>query len=109
MQSIKNIPAAYLLDISDHQMYIWILNENYTKANNAHRHIAVNVWNEYFIDQFRNEIANANIYDKLDLSPGVNPNQNDELLAEQLQIAKSTQMPKKIKKITNVSIHKKNG
>ena len=74
-----------------------MLNENYTKANNAHRYIEVEVCNEYSIDQFRNEIANANIYDKLDLSPSANPNKNYELLAEQLQIATSTHMPKKIK------------
>ena len=65
-----------------------MLNEKYTKANNTHRYIEVEVCNEYSIDQFGNEIANANIYDKLDLSPSANPNKNYELLAEQLQIAK---------------------
>ena len=63
-------------------MYFCILNENYTKANNAHRYIEVEICNEYSIDQFRNEIVNANIYDKLDLSPSVNPNKNYEILAE---------------------------
>ena len=85
-------------------MYFCMLNKNYTKAKNAHRYIEVEVCNEYSIDQFRNEIANANIYDKLDLSP----NKNHELLAEQLQIAKSTHMPKKIKRF-NKRKHKKNG
>ena len=80
--------------------------ENYTKANNAHRYIEVEACNENSIDQFRNEIANANIYDKLDLSPSANPNKNYELLAEQLQIAKSTHMPKKIKRF-NKRKHKK--
>ena len=61
-------------------MYFCILNENYTKINNAHRYIEVEVCNEYSIDQFRNEIANAhNIY-KLNLCPSAN--QNYELLAE---------------------------
>ena len=100
----KNIPAAYLLD--HNILYFCILNENYTKANNAHRYIEVEICNEYSIDQFRNEIANANIYDKLDLSPSANPNKNYELLAEQLQIAKSTHMPKKIKRF-NTRKHKK--
>ena len=80
-------------------MYFCTFNENHTKANNAHTstYIEVEVSNENSIDQFRNEIAIANIYDKLDLSPSANPNKNYELLAEQLQIAKSTHMPKKIK------------
>ena len=103
----KNIPAAHLLDLYLIIRCIFVcLNENYTKANNAHRYIEVEVCNEYSIDQFRNEIANANIYDKLDLSPSANPNKNYELLAEQLQIAKSTHMPKKIKRF-NKRKHKK--
>ena len=83
------------------------MNENYSKANNAHRYIKVEVCNKYSIGQFRNEIANANIYGKLDLSPSTNPNKNYELLAEQLQIAKSIHMPKKIKRF-NKRKHKKN-
>ena len=31
------------------------------------------------------KLSNANIYDKRDLSPSANPNQNYELLAEQLE------------------------
>ena len=102
----KHTSGILIRPISDHQMYFCILNENYTKANNAHRYIEVEICNEYSIDQFRNEIANANIYDKLDLSPSANPNKNYELLAEQLQIAKSTHMPKKIKRF-NKRKHKK--
>ena len=104
----KHTSGILIRPISDHQMYFCMLNENYTKANNAHRYIEVEVCNEHSIDQFRNEIANANIYDKLDLSPSANSNKNYELLAEQLQIAKSTHMPKKIKDLTNVNIKKKN-
>ena len=102
----KHTSGILIRPISDHQMYFCILNENYTKANNAHRYIEVEICNEYSIDQFRNEIANANIYDKLDLSPSANPNKNYELLAEQLQIAKSTHMPIKIKRF-NKRKHKK--
>ena len=94
----KHTSGILLRPITDHRMYFHILNENYTKANNAHKYIEVEVCNEHSIDQFRNEIANANIYDKLDLRPNTNQNQNYELLAEQLQIAKSTHMPKKIKR-----------
>ena len=46
---------------------------------------------------------------KLDLSPTANPNKNYELLAEQLQIAKSTHMPKKIKRFNKRKHKKQNG
>ena len=41
----------------------------------------VEVCNEHSIDQFRNEIANSNIYNKLDhtCNPNANPNKNYEL------------------------------
>ena len=87
-------------------MYFCILNENYTTAINVHRYIEVEVCNEYFIDQFKTEIAKPNIHDKLDLSPSANQNQNYELLAEQLQIAKLTHMLKKVKRF-NKCKHKR--
>ena len=84
--------------ISDYQMHFCILNENYAKTNNARRYIEVKVSSEHSIDQFRNEFANSNIYNKLDHSPNANPNINYELLAEQLRIAKSTHVPQTIKR-----------
>ena len=55
----KHTNGILISPISDHQMYFCILNENYTKANNAHRYIEVKVCNECSIYQFRNEIPNA--------------------------------------------------
>ena len=83
-------------------MYFCILNENYTTAINVHRYIKVEVCNEYSIDQFKTEIAKANIHDKLDLSPSANKNKNYELL----QIAKFTHMVKKVKRF-NKCKHKR--
>ena len=60
------------------------------------------------MDQFRNEIANADIYNKLDPSTNGNPNVNYKILAEQLQYAESKHMPKRLEGLINLSI-KKNG
>ena len=48
-----------------------LIDDNYTKTENSHRY--VEVWNENSIDQFRNEIAIADIYNKLDLNIIANP------------------------------------
>ena len=87
-------------------MYFCILDENYTKAENLQRYVEVEVCNEHSIDQFRNEIANADIYNKLDPSLNGNPNVNYKILAEQLQYAKSKHMPKTIRRFNKLK-HKK--
>ena len=92
-------------------MYFCILDEKYRKAENSQRYVEVEVCNEHSIDQFRNEIANADIYNKLDASLNGNPNVNYKILAEQLQYAKSEHMSKTIRRfnLINLSIKKKNG
>ena len=57
----KHTSGILLRPISDHQMFFCILDENYTKAENSQRYVEVEVCNEHSIDQFRNEIANAEI------------------------------------------------
>ena len=109
MQSIKKHTSGILIrPISDHQMYFCILGENYTKAENYHRYVEVEVCNEHSIDQFRNEIANADLgfNNKLDSSLNGNPNVNYKILAEQLQYAKSKHIPKTIRRFNKLK-HKR--
>ena len=73
MQSIKNTPVALLFCLFLIIRYISILDENCTKAENSHRYVEVEVCNEHSIDQFRKEIANADIYNKLHPSPNAKP------------------------------------
>ena len=58
------------------------------------------------MDKFKNEVANADLYNKLDLDINTDPNYNYEILSKHLQAAKSKHIPKKIKKF-NKRKHKK--
>ena len=102
----KHRSGILIRPISDHQMYFCILVKNYAKAENSQRYVEVEVCNEHSIDQFRNEIANADIYNKLDPSPNGNPHVNYKILAEHLQYAKSKHIPNTIRRFNKLK-HKK--
>ena len=50
------------------------------------------------MDKFKNEVANADLYNKLDLDINTDPNYNYVIFSKHLQAAKSKHIPKKIKK-----------
>ena len=92
--------------ISDHQMYFCIMNENYMKPAIAQKYVEVEVFNVDAIENFKTEIANLEIYDKLDKTLNRDPNHNYEIFSTLLQNAKSKHIPKRIKKF-NKRRHKK--
>ena len=92
--------------ISDHQMYFCIMNENYMKPAIAQRYVEVEVFNVEAIENFKTEIANLEIHDKLDNTLNRDPNHNYEIFSTLLQNAKSKHIPKRIKKF-NKRRHKK--
>ena len=84
--------------ISDHQMYFCIMNENYMKPAIAQKYVEVEVFNVEAIENFKTEIANLEIHDKLDKTLNRDPNHNYEIFSTLLQTAKSKHIPKRIKK-----------
>ena len=92
--------------ISDHQMYFCIMNENYMKPAIAQKYVEVEVFNVEAIENFKTEIANLEIHDKLDKTLNRDPNHNYEIFSTLLQNAKSKHIPKRIKKF-NKRRHKK--
>ena len=92
--------------ISDHQMYFCIMNENYMKPAIAQKYVEVEVFNVEAIENFKTEIANLEIHDKLDKTLNRGPNHNYEIFSTLLQNAKSKHIPKRIKKF-NKRRHKK--
>ena len=52
--------------ISDHQMYICVMNENYMKPAIAQKYVEIKVCNKKSIEGFKTEIANLEIHYKLD-------------------------------------------
>ena len=51
--------------ISDHQMYFCRMNENYVKPSTKQKYIEVEVCNQESLENFRREIVDAEIYEKL--------------------------------------------
>ena len=92
--------------ISDHQMYFCIMNENYMKPAIAQKYVEVEVFNVEAIENFKTEIANLEIHDKLDKTLNRDPNHNYDIFSTLLQNAKSKHIPKRIKKF-NKRRHKK--
>ena len=81
--------------------------------------LEVEVCNQENMDKLKNEVANADIYNKLDLDINTDPNYNYEIFSKHLQAAKYTftlkaynikLFRKKIKKFINrINTKKKNG
>ena len=92
--------------ISHHQMYFCTMNENFDRSRNAQKHVEVEFCNQENMDKFKNEVANADLYNKLDLDINTDPNYNYEIFSKHLQAAKSKHILKKIKKF-NKRKHKK--
>ena len=74
----------------------------------AQKYVEVEVFNVEAIENFKNEIANLEIHDKLDKTLNRDPNHNYEFVSTLLQAAKTKYIPKRIKKF-NKRRHKKKG
>ena len=67
--------------ISDHQMYFCMMNEIYVKPLTKQKYIKIDVCNQASLENFRKEIADADIYDKLHGYLSTDPNVNYEMLS----------------------------
>ena len=92
--------------ISDHQMYFCMMNENYVKPSTKQKYIEVEVCNQESLENFRREIVDAEIYEKLQRDLSTDPNVNYEILSSYLETAKTTHIPRKTKKF-NKRKHRK--
>ena len=97
------ISGILIRPISDHQMYFCVMNENYMKPVSAQKYVEVEVFNVEAIENFKNEIANLEIHDKLDKTLNRDPNHNYEIVSTLLQTAITKYIPKRIKKIQQAS------
>ena len=92
--------------ISDHQMHFCTMNENFDRSKNPQKYVKVEFCNQENMDEFKNKVANADLYNKLDLDIYTDLNYNYEIFSKHLQAAKSKHIHKKIKKF-NIRKHKK--
>ena len=90
-------------------MYFCVMNVNYIKQTTNQKYIEVEVLSEENIERFRKEIADLEIYNKLDETLDRDPNYNYEIVLNLQQNAKSKHILKRVEKFNNVDIRKKGG
>ena len=81
--------------ISYHQMYFFILNENYIKPITKRKFVEIEECSQEALDRFKIEIVKSGIYDKLQKDLSTDPNDNYKFLSEFLEKAKNVHLPRK--------------
>ena len=87
--------------ISDQQLYFSIMNENVTTSTSKsiQKYIEIEVCSQENMDRFKIEVANTDLYNKLNQDLNTDPNYSYNILSAELQAAKNLHIPKKNKKI----------
>ena len=84
--------------ISDHQMYFSIMNEKVTTSKSVQKYIEIEVCSQENMDRLKIEVANTDLYNKLNQNLNSDPNYNYDILSAELQAAKNLHIPRKIRK-----------
>ena len=92
--------------ISDHQMQFCLLPEDRSYKKDNIKTIEVEIINDTTLLKFKNDVIEADIYNKLSKDINSNPNTNYDILAQALADSKEKHIPKKIKKFNKYK-HKK--
>ena len=92
--------------ISHHQMYFCMMNGNHITPKIKQKYVEIEVCNQESLKKFKAEIANAEIYARLQKELTDNPNTNYKIFSQKLEIAKNRHIPKKIKRF-NKRNHRK--
>ena len=91
-------------------MYFCALNDNTVKNDDKTKYITTENFSENNMNKFKNEIADAEVYSKLDPSLNADPNSNYEILSKILCDAKANNIYReKLKNSTNEKIKFKHG
>ena len=95
--------------MSDHQMQFCLLPENRSYKKDNIKTLEVEIINETTLLKLKNDVIEADIYNKLSKDINSNPNTNYNILAKALADSKEKHIPKKFKNLININIKKKNG
>ena len=90
----SHVCGIFIHPISDHQMYVCVLDETYQKLKKKSKYIEFEKINETS-SEFKHEIENAGLNHMLDNELSSDPNVNYEILAKALQSTKVRQVPKR--------------
>ena len=87
-------------------MYFSIMNENVTTTKSIQKYIEIEVCSQENMDRFKIEVANTDLYNKLNQDLNTDSNYTYDILSAELQAAKNLHIPRKIRKY-NRRKHKK--
>ena len=90
--------------VSDHFMSFCVVEGKVKRSRDTPKYIEVENITPLSISNYKAEIGNTDLLSQFDLSPLADPNINYNLLSSTIDEAKTKHIPKKSKKITNVSI-----
>ena len=62
-------------------MYFWMIKENYVKPATKQKYVEIEVCNQESLENFRKEIADAKIYEKLQRDLSADSNANYKILS----------------------------
>ena len=102
----NHISGVLVRPISDHQMQFCLLPEDRSYKKDNIKTIEVEIINETTLLKLKNDVIEADIYNKLSKDINSNPNTNYDILAQALADSKEKHIPKKIKKFNKYK-HKK--
>ena len=89
----EHICGILVRPISYHQMYFCMMKENYVKPVIKQKYVEIEVCNQESLENFRKEIADAKIYEKLQKDLSADPNANYKILSHLLEISKKLHIP----------------
>ena len=89
----EHICGILVRPISDLQMYFCLMTESYLKPVTKQKYVEIEVCNQESLENFRKEIADAKIYEKLQKDLSADPNANYKILSHLLEIAKKLHIP----------------
>ena len=101
--------------ISDHQMYFSIMNENVTTTKSIQKYIEIEVCSQENMDRFKIEVANTDLYNKLNQDLNTDPNYNydinyDIIFCQQnCKPLRICTFQEKLENLTGANTRKKNG
>ena len=70
--------------IFDHQMYFSIMNDNVTTSKSIQKYIEIEVCSQENMDRYIIEVANTDLYNKLNQDLNTDPNHNYDILSAEL-------------------------
>ena len=85
-------------------MYFSIMNENVTTLKSIQKYIEIELCSQENMDRIKIEVANTDLYNKLNQDLKTDPNY--DILSSELQAAKNLHIPRKIRKFDRLKHNK---